>query len=466
MGRKETSLTEIEAFVDANWEEVVADITRLVAIPSIEGDPAPGAPFGTEPLRAMHCALGIAKRLGFSVRDDEGYVGIADLPGESDKVIAMIGHVDVVPVADSWDTDPFTVVRREGYLLGRGTLDDKGPVVVGLYALKFFAERDGRAPYTLRMIVGSNEETDLRDVAYYVEHYGSPAFLFTPDATFPVCYGEKGHYTGDFLSAPIRNGTVLQLDCGIASNVIPDKATALVDADIATLPTADGIELAAEDDHVRITAHGIGGHASLPQGTVNAIAELAAYLLDGNVLDKDEIPFFDFVRTIGTSTDGFAMGIAAHDDIFGPLTCIVGMLGIENGRFRLNVNIRYPLAITGDTITASLTERIGRIGGTYTPGKDSKPFYVDPEGREIQTLLNAYIDVTGKKDAKPFTMGGGTYAGHFENAASFGPEEPDGPMPDWVGTMHGPNEGMSEDLLKRAMKVYILAIERLLRLDF
>lgn len=463
---KETSLIKIEEFVDANWEDIVADITRLVAIPSVEGEPALGAPFGVEPLHAMHCALDIAEKLGFTVRDDGGYAGIADLHGESDKVIALIGHVDVVPAADGWDTDPFTVIRREGYLLGRGTLDDKGPVVVGLYALKFFAEHYQEIPYTLRMIVGSNEETGLRDVAYYVEHHGSPVFLFTPDAAFPVCYGEKGCYTGNFLSAPMRGGKILKLDCGVASNVIPDKATALVDTAIETLSVADGIDLTQEDGHVRITAHGIGGHASMPQGTVNAIVVLATYLLDSEVLNENEMSFFGFVKTIGTSTDGSAMGIAARDEIFDPLTCIVGMLSIEDDHFKLNTNIRYPRTITNDAITAKLTENVAKIGGTYLPEKNSKPFHVDPDGREIQTLLNAYIDVTGKKDAKPFTIGGGTYAGYFENAASFGPEEPDEPTPDWVGSMHGPNEGISEDLLKRALKIYILALERLLRLEF
>ena len=31
----------------------------------------------------------------------------------------------------------------------------------------------------------------MKDVDYYLEHYPQPAFCFTPDAEFPVCYGEK-----------------------------------------------------------------------------------------------------------------------------------------------------------------------------------------------------------------------------------------------------------------------------------
>jgi len=44
------------------------------------------------------------------------------------------------------------------------------------------------------------------------------------------------------------------------------------------------------------------------------------------------------------------------------------------------------------------------------------------------------------------TIGGGTYARRFSRAAGFGPVEPDAHDPEWVGQMHGPNEGISEEL--------------------
>ena len=37
-----------------------------------------------------------------------------------------------------WNTDPFSMGRREGWLLGRGVIDDKGPAVLSLYAGAFF----------------------------------------------------------------------------------------------------------------------------------------------------------------------------------------------------------------------------------------------------------------------------------------------------------------------------------------
>ena len=87
----------IEAYVDEVWEDVVADISSLVSHPSIADSSAAtaGAPFGEHVRGALDCALSIAERLGYTVGEDEGYVGFADVPGESGQQIATIAHVDV-----------------------------------------------------------------------------------------------------------------------------------------------------------------------------------------------------------------------------------------------------------------------------------------------------------------------------------------------------------------------------------
>ncbi len=92
------------------------------------------------------------------------------------------------------------------------------------------------------------------------------------------------------------------------------------------------------------------------------------------------------------------------------------------------------------------------------------PFLVKPDSPVIQALLNAYNDATGE-DAKPFTMGGGTYAREFKSGASFGPEMPWDEDPEWVGTMHGPDEGVCEDLLRRRSSIYALTLDELMQLD-
>ncbi|MDU5893008.1 MAG: dipeptidase, partial [Atopobium minutum] len=58
---------------------------------------------------------------------------------------------------------------------------------------------------------------------------------------------------------------------------------------------------------------------------------------------------------------------------------------------------------------------------------------------------------------------GGTYAKHFPYAVAFGPEEdPDPHAPEWVGTIHGPQEAIPEASLKRALAIYITALAQLL----
>lgn len=93
-----------------------------------------------------------------------------------------------------------------------------------------------------------------------------------------------------------------------------------------------------------------------------------------------------------------------------------------------------------------------------------EPFLIDPESGYVQALLSAYNEATGEH-AKPFTQGGGTYARKFSCAASFGPEMPWVEMPEWAGGMHGPDETVPEELLKKAFKIYALTIARLMELD-
>ena len=60
----------------------------------------------------------------------------AQITGKSEKQIATIAHLDVVPEGNGWDSNPFDLVERDGYVIGRGTADDKGPAVLTLYAAK------------------------------------------------------------------------------------------------------------------------------------------------------------------------------------------------------------------------------------------------------------------------------------------------------------------------------------------
>ena len=84
--------------------------------------------------------------------------------------------------------------------------------------------------------------------------------------------------------------------------------------------------------------------------------------------------------------------------------------------------------------------------------------------RAPRALVATYNEYAGR-DAKPYTIGGGTYARHFKVAGAFGPNDPTSPMPDWVGSEHSADEGFSEEQFKRALEIYIVSLSRLMELE-
>ncbi|ETW05903.1 hypothetical protein, variant [Aphanomyces invadans] len=77
--------------------------------------------------RVVHCGPGINP------------IVIGKLIHDPTKPTVLIcGHYDVQPAAreDGWDTNPFLLTGQNGYLYGRGTTDDKGPIIATLFAIR------------------------------------------------------------------------------------------------------------------------------------------------------------------------------------------------------------------------------------------------------------------------------------------------------------------------------------------
>lgn len=454
----------IDAFIERNQEQILEDIAALVAIDSVETAPAEGAPFGPGAKAALEKTLELAAGMGLATRNCENYMGYAELAGaESEKYLATICHVDVVPEGNGWDADPFTMRVRDGWLLGRGVADDKGPMVATLYALKFLKEEGVALRYPIRALIGDNEETGMKDVDYYLAHYAAPVFCFTPDAEFPVCNGEKGQF-GARLVSPVCGGVILSFEGGVANNAVPDRASALVRTDISKLRNAPNITLEPEGDCVRIRGWGKSGHAAMPQGTVNAIGLVADYLLANGLCNDAERAYLEAVHKLHASTAGEGLGIACADGPFGPLTIIGGRMFMEDGRFVQAMDCRYPTTTDGARLEQTIRAAVG-AGAELVGCRDNKPFYIEADTPAIRACIETYNEVTGE-NAAPFTMGGGTYARHFPYAVSFGPEHADMQLPAFGGPMHGANEAAPFDKLLEALKIYILALLRLEEIEF
>lgn len=358
--------------------------------------------------------------------------------------------------------------------MGRGVLDDKGPLVLSLYVAHFFvrqvARTGRRLPYTLRCIIGAEEETSMGDLKHYLAHYPSPIFAFTPDADFPLICGEKGVLEGYVTSADMLGtpeSRIVEMDGGTVSNAICGLATAVVRADVRALPAAEGIDIEpAGAGRAMLTAHGKGGHASLPEGTVNAIGMLARYLLDNDVCSPDERAFLEFERLLCASGyDGAALGVASANDRFGALTLVGGTIRTEGAHLVQSCDSRYPDSTTHEAITRTLSQVAREHGATFELAQVKVPFYTDPSSPEVSCLLATYDEFTGGQ-SRAFVIGGGTYARMFPRACAFGPHEPSEDVPAWVGSEHGPDEAVSEESLRRALKIYIVSLARLMRIRY
>ena len=455
---------KIDAFIAANKEQWLKDIEALVSINSVESTPAEGAPFGQGARAALDKTLELAAGMGFATRNCENYIGYAELPGaDAEKYLATICHVDVVPEGNGWTGDPFQMEVRDGWLIGRGVADDKGPMITILYALKFLKEQGYSLKYPIRALVGDNEETSMADVKYYLKHYPAPVFCFTPDAEFPVCNGENGHFGAELVS-PVCNGEIKDFVGGVANNAVPDRASALVETDITKLKNAPNITLEPEGNGVRIRGWGKSGHAATPQGTVNAIGLVVDYLLDNGLCNEAERAYLEALKKLHSSTAGEGIGVACADGPFGPLTVIGGRIFMRDGRFVQTLDSRYPTCTTGDRMAEQIRAAIGE-GASLENVESAEPFYIGADTPAIKACIDTYNEVTGE-NATPFTMGGGTYARHFPYAVSFGPEHNDIKLPAFGGPMHGANESAPIDKLLEAMKIYIVALLRLEEIDF
>ena len=453
----------IDQFIEENRENILWDITRLVAVPSVEEAPEPEAPFGPGPRKALDMAQTIARELGLETVDLDHKAAYAVVPGERDEYLATICHVDVVPVGEGWTSDPWTVQVRDDCLIGRGVMDDKGPAVLTLYLLKFLKEHGGALRYPVRAILGANEETGMQDVEHYLAVEKAPLFCFSPDADFPLINGEKGIVRGRIRSAA-KLEKIVEIKGGVAYNAVPSKAEAWVQA--AHAEPAEDIEVEEARPGVwHITAHGIGGHASLPQGTKSAIGVLEHYLLDHQMVSEKEAEFLRFAVRIPDAPDGSLVGCAADDGLFTPLTLVSGMIYSEEDRMVQTLDCRFPTNTNGARLKAALEEAAGSLAEVELEG-EAKPFFKHPTSKELMACMEAYREVTGEKNAQPFTIGGGTYARHFPNAVGFGPEHPERKYPDFVGSIHGANEGAYFPDLLEALKVYILTLLKLEELDF
>lgn len=77
--------------------------------------------------------------------------------------IILMAHYDVVPVEKTkeskWEQKPFSGIVKDGYIWGRGAIDDKFNVVAILEAVNYLLKKGYQPVSTIYLIFGSDEET-------------------------------------------------------------------------------------------------------------------------------------------------------------------------------------------------------------------------------------------------------------------------------------------------------------------
>ena len=87
-------------------DELIATLCENIRIPSVEGPAAPGAPYGEDVRRSLEHALKAADALGFKTVNMDGHLGWCEY-GEGEEMVAVLGHLDVVPAGEGWSVAPY-----------------------------------------------------------------------------------------------------------------------------------------------------------------------------------------------------------------------------------------------------------------------------------------------------------------------------------------------------------------------
>lgn len=417
-----------------NFQELIKNLSALIAIDSTETAPKGDMPFGEGVYNALKFMLDLGKSFGFTVKNYDNYIGEIIFEGKTSEAFAVLCHLDVVPVGniEKWNFPPFSGKVEKDCVFGRGAVDDKGAAVAVLYVLKELKDEGFVPNMTVKLILGCDEESGWECIKHYKKTAKLPEIGFSPDADFPVIYAEKGIMHVKFSLAKPQQ--LVSASGGSAANVVCDYAEAVapINPDLAK---KFGLAICEN----KLIATGKTAHASTPQFGENAINKLINYLA--------EVGCFPLAAAKALTAD--SLGLTELSDETGNLTMSADIIEVENDLIKVTVDIRYPSTMSGKIIGDSLLKI-----APYEILEHQKPLFNDKNSPLIKTLLAVYNEESGE-NAQPIAIGGGTYARALKCGVGFGPS--------FVGKgakCHEPNEYISFADLRFLLSVYKKAIRR------
>lgn len=432
-------MIDFKQVIASNKEAFYQDLDKVMQVASIKGAPVAGAPFGSEPKKALETALALAQEYGFETGTVADAVGYAQW-GTGDEYIGVVGHLDVVPAGDGWSFPPFALSKKDGRFYGRGVLDNKGPILACLFGLKLLKELNVPMNQTIRIIFGTDEESGSGDIPLYLAEEKPPVFGFTPDCKYPVVYGERGIVNYEITTSfdPVELAEIGALVGDQARDHVPDKLK---------IQWGDNV----------LSVEGKRAPSNAPELGENAITLLAGKIINETAVSGQLADYFNWiVDCLAEKHHGEGLGINFEDPDSGQLMLTPYQLEKKDDAFVLSLAIRYPVTYTEEQVTTELKKHlpehsqltvVRRIKGSHHSLKDPR----------IQQLTNAYESVTGL-DGTPVTTTGATYARFVPNIVAFGPS-----FPGQKGIAHNKDEYMDEKDLLMNVEIYMQAMYSLIQ---
>lgn len=465
-------------------EDLINNLQELIKIPSIyELSKNPKEPFGSNTIKALNYVLDLGKDLGFRTKNINGYCGYIEFGPKNGKLIGIIGHLDVVPEGENWTYPAFDAQIHNNKIYGRGAIDDKGPVMASLYAMKsvmdYCNENQISITKRVRLILGLDEERSWKCIEYYKKQEEIPVISFSPDADFPCIYAEKGLISPflimDYFKYKTNDIAITKIDCkNNPLNVVPKYCScnisiannihmSEIEKELRFIVKDNNFDIDIKilnNNEIQLVSNGIQSHAAHPDAGINAISRLIIVLDKLFKKHNITIPLFDFfTKYIGLDYNGNKLNINIPDES-GILTLNVAQIYLKENELKIGLNLRVPINTNFNFIEEKLTN-ICRNYSIYCEFTDKKePLHVPKDSYLVKILCEIYNRCTNS-NVKPLAIGGATYARAFNNCISFGAN-----LPGQKDMCHQTDEFISIDNLLLAHKIYSEAIYTLINGNF
>lgn len=379
---------KIDAYLEANLDKSLAELSRLVAQPSV----------GAQNLGMRECAGLVAEMLnerGFDVRimtTKGAPVVFGERKGRSDKTLLIYNHYDVQPPEplELWDSPPFEPSLRDGKLYGRGVSDDKGHIVARLHAIDSILETEGDLPCNIKFIIEGEEETASVNLFEFIRQNRD---LLQADACMWE-FGGVDHREVPMQYLGLRGICYVELSVetaatdvhsGLGGSIFPNAAWRLVWA----LSTLKG-----EDERIRIRGFydGIRSPSTRDRELMEALPEVAEEY-------KSRYGVKEFIKGL---SDGVDLRL---EEVFSPTCTICGLTSGYQGpgsktvlpaRASAKVDFRLVPDQDPDDIRQKLRAHLDEHGFSDVQITDlggDPPARTDPDDPFVQLVARTAEDV-------------------------------------------------------------------------